>query len=150
MEIMLQRELNGISSASDKKSNRIRLCRHDTPCCESSCGLRLRVVLIIVFYVGLLPPLDPLKMVDHLLRRIQRTAKCPFKSVLSTLNITSMLMLMIRFVSRVIPISATNTATIKNLQSISEPTIKSGFDTPDNTPLKVSLSFLYWGATSSG
>jgi len=36
METMLQRELNGISS--DRKSNRIRLCRHDTPCCESDSG----------------------------------------------------------------------------------------------------------------
>lgn len=36
METMLQRELNGISS--DRKSNRIRLCRHDTPCCESNAG----------------------------------------------------------------------------------------------------------------
>jgi hypothetical protein len=37
-----------------------------------------------------------------------------------------------RFVSRVIPISATTTATIKNLQSVSIPIIKSGFETPEN------------------
>ena len=33
MEAMLKKELSGISS--DTKSNRIRLCRHDTPCCMS-------------------------------------------------------------------------------------------------------------------
>jgi tRNA acetyltransferase TAN1 len=44
-----------------------------------------------------------------------------------------------RFVSRVIPISATTTATLKNLQSISIPIIKSGFETPDNKPLKFAV-----------
>jgi len=42
-------------------------------------------------------------------------------------------------VSRVIPISATTTATIKNLQSISIPIIKSGFETPENKPLKFAI-----------
>jgi tRNA acetyltransferase TAN1 len=44
-----------------------------------------------------------------------------------------------RFVSRVIPISATTTATIKNLQSTSIPIIKSGFETPDHKPLKFAV-----------
>jgi tRNA acetyltransferase TAN1 len=99
-------------------------------------------------------------MVDHLLRRIQKSAKCPFKYVPS-LRITpsvndhptrryllihfdktsnkARLELTNRFVSRVIPISATTTATIKNLQSISIPIIKSGFETPDNKPLKFAV-----------
>jgi tRNA acetyltransferase TAN1 len=44
-----------------------------------------------------------------------------------------------RFVSRVIPISGTTTATIKNLQSVSIPIIKSGFETPENKPLKFAV-----------
>jgi len=80
-------------------------------------------------------------MVDHLLRRIQKSAKCPFKYALlnpsghdqDSQELTN------RFVSRVIPIQATTTATIKNLQSISIPIIKSGFETPDNKPLKFAV-----------
>jgi hypothetical protein len=34
MEAMLKKELSGISS--EEKSKRIRLCKHDTACCESS------------------------------------------------------------------------------------------------------------------
>jgi adenylyl- and sulfurtransferase ThiI len=94
-------------------------------------------------------------MVDHLLRRIQKSAKCPFKYVpfflsddVSHLAIPASrhsnhealrLELTDRFVSRVIPISATTTATIKNLQSISIPIIKSGFETPENKPLKFAV-----------
>ena len=84
MEAMLKKELSGISS--DTKSNRIRLCRHDTPCCTSL--LPFTIMLLenecmganeSVFYINLLPPLDPVRMVEHLLRRIQKSAKCPFK-----------------------------------------------------------------------
>lgn len=34
MEAMLKKELSGISS--EVKSKRIRLCKHDTPCCKFS------------------------------------------------------------------------------------------------------------------
>jgi len=37
MEAMLKKELSGISS--EEKSKRIRLCKHDTACCESSIPL---------------------------------------------------------------------------------------------------------------
>jgi adenylyl- and sulfurtransferase ThiI len=87
-------------------------------------------------------------MVDHLLRRIQKSAKCPFKyvpcihlSLTSPSHVieTDETELTNRFVSRVIPISATTTATIKNLQSTSIPIIKSGFETPENKPLKFAV-----------
>lgn len=48
-----------------------------------------------------------------------------------------------RFVSRVIPISATSQATLHQLKAISMPVIKAGFETPGNTPLKVSPSSLH-------
>ena len=86
MEAMLKKELSGISS--DTKSNRIRLCRHDTPCCMSvvpspfhhhASENEWTRANESVFYINLLPPLDPVRMVEHLLRRIQKSAKCPFK-----------------------------------------------------------------------
>jgi tRNA acetyltransferase TAN1 len=53
MEAMLKKELSGISS--DTKSKRIRLCRHDTPCCMSLLLLLLPFRLSFFFSFFLLP-----------------------------------------------------------------------------------------------
>lgn len=81
MEAMLQRELNDMSG--QERSKRFRLCRHDTPCCESHRRIvdasQSYIADQAVFYVQTLSPLDPLRLVEHLLRRIESTARCPLK-----------------------------------------------------------------------
>ncbi|EIW68239.1 hypothetical protein TREMEDRAFT_44662 [Tremella mesenterica DSM 1558] len=96
LEKMLKKELEGMSGKGKQMSTRFRLCRHEVAC---------------VFYVVCLPPLEPLKIILHILEKMEKTAKCPFK-----------------FVKRTIPIQAASGATLVQLKESSKSIIARGFE----------------------
>lgn len=76
-----------------------------------------------MFYVIVLEPLDPVRLVHRILEKTEETAKCPF-----------------RFLRRIVPVTATTNATLPALKTLAAPIVKAGFDTPDNRSLTVSDS----------
>jgi tRNA acetyltransferase TAN1 len=73
-----------------------------------------------VFYVNVLPPLDPVRLVQNMLSTVEISAQSAFK-----------------FVKRLVPISATSAATMAQLGQICTDVVKEGFKTYDNRALKV-------------
>jgi tRNA acetyltransferase TAN1 len=84
-------------------------------------GLRCAKYLTIVFYVEVLEPLDPIRIVHYILEQTEKNAKCPF-----------------RFLRRIVPMTGVTNATLPSLKLAAEPVIEEGFSTPDNVQLKVS------------
>ncbi|WWD19183.1 hypothetical protein CI109_103641 [Kwoniella shandongensis] len=104
-EEMLKRELDTIKG--DGKSKRFSLCAHD---------------IICVIYINVLPPLDPHRLVRHILEQAETTSRCP-----------------LRFCKRILPISSTCPATLKQLSDTAATLVKSAFSTPDQKPLKFAI-----------
>lgn len=93
---------------------------HDTMCGVSSLALT-RAKLTAVFYVIVLEPLDPVRLVHRILERTEETVQCPF-----------------RFLRRIVPITGTTNATIPALKTLAAPVIREGFATPANQSFTVS------------
>ena len=56
----------------------VGLCRHDMPCGKSA-DLPVSSSHAAVFYVNVLPPLDPVRIVTRILEITENTARCPLK-----------------------------------------------------------------------
>ncbi|ORX38402.1 hypothetical protein BD324DRAFT_620726 [Kockovaella imperatae] len=106
-EEMLKQELADMSV--EKKSSRFRLCKHETPC---------------VIYVEVLPPLDPARLVVHMMEQIEKNARCPF-----------------RYVQRVVPVLGTCGATLPQLSAMCPEVLKEGFQSDTAGP--VTFGILY-------
>ncbi|KAK4685628.1 tRNA acetyltransferase TAN1, partial [Tremellales sp. Uapishka_1] len=105
LEKMLQQELQTMVKPS--KSPRYRLCAYDTAC---------------ISYINVLSPLDPIRILQHLMGQIETTGRSPFK-----------------WVQRLTPVSAVGHATLAQLVEIAAPVIKSGFATPTNRALRFGI-----------
>ncbi|GMK55181.1 hypothetical protein CspeluHIS016_0202370 [Cutaneotrichosporon spelunceum] len=86
IEDMLKKELEGLAAHKTRQSHRFRLCKRDTVC---------------MLYINVLPPLDPIALVRHIVERCERTARCSF-----------------RFIQRLTPVSATAHADMDGLRRI--------------------------------
>ncbi|KLT45515.1 hypothetical protein CC85DRAFT_306697 [Cutaneotrichosporon oleaginosum] len=86
IEDMVRRELDELSAQSTRQSQRFRVCKRDTVC---------------MLYINVLPPLDPIALVRHIIERCERTGRCSF-----------------RFIQRLTPVSATAHADIESLRRI--------------------------------
>jgi len=92
----------------------------------------VREELTIVFYVEVLEPLDPVRIVHYILEQTEKNAKCPF-----------------RFLRRIVPMTGVTNATLPSLKLAAGSVIEEGFSTPDNTQLKVSCPLTCAGISSS-
>jgi tRNA acetyltransferase TAN1 len=106
IEDELARELEELRGGPKTgKSERFRLCKRDNAC---------------VVYIVVLAPLDPVRLVQHILAKCETTAKCGFRSV-----------------QRLTPISRTGPGNKTVLVELSEALLPEGLRMPDNAPVKV-------------
>ncbi|KIR68049.1 hypothetical protein I314_01542 [Cryptococcus bacillisporus CA1873] len=105
-EEMLKRDLESMKDAS-VKSQRFRLCSKEGFC---------------LIYVIILPPLQPHRLVEYILKHAESTGKCP-----------------LRHCKRLIPIPATAGATLRQLSEVAASVVKSGFESPDGQAFKFAV-----------
>lgn len=106
IEDMLKKELAALSGATPgSKSSRFRMTKRDSAC---------------VVYVVVLEPLDPVKLVNHIMEKCERTARCGY-----------------RFVQRLTPIAKTGPANKTTLEDMSTALLPDAFQTEDGRGLKV-------------
>lgn len=63
-----------------------------------------------VLYINVLPPLDPIVLVRHIIEKCERTARCSF-----------------RFTQRLTPVTAISHASLDNLRKIAAETLPEKF-----------------------
>ncbi len=96
--------------------------------------LRLKISVI---YINVLPPLDPNRLILHILEHVERTAKCPFKCLFTPCYRCKLADDWIRYTSRLTPIAATGGATLTQLAEVSQTVIEKGFATSTTSSLRV-------------
>jgi tRNA acetyltransferase TAN1 len=107
IEDMLKRELEGLASHKTRQSQRFRVCKRETGCSELPVHLSQ---LTSVLYINVLPPLDPIALVRHIIERCERTARCSF-----------------RFIQRLTPVSSTSHADMAGLRRIASEVLPGPF-----------------------
>lgn len=115
IEDMLKRELESLNSKPGK-SPRFRVCKRESACREYILDLLIEVVYIVV-----LKPLDPSKLVAHIMDKCETSARCSF-----------------RFVQRLMPITAVSNANLDKLAQLAAGVLPAVFDAPG---LKVGLAY---------
>ena len=125
---MLKRELDGMKK--QKKSNRFSQSFKGAGLIPRALSSRdhmwyanrtlLLIPLIKVFYVEVLEPLDPVRIVHYIMEQTEKNAKCPF-----------------RYLRRIVPMMGVTNATLPSLKVVAEPVVAAGFSTPENTQFKV-------------
>lgn len=86
--------------------------------------------------MGVLEPLDPVRLVHHILEQTERTAKCPFRCVLPVEN----RLLISRYLKRIVPLSAVSNATLPSLRTSALPVLTKGFESPTNQSFKYGIT----------
>ncbi|TYJ52308.1 hypothetical protein B9479_007094 [Cryptococcus floricola] len=105
-EEMLKKDLDSMKEDGEK-SRRFRLCLREGFC---------------LLYVNVLPPLDPHRIVRHILEQAESTGKYPLKHC-----------------KRLVPIPETSGATLKQLSDLAAKVVKPAFDTPDHRSFKFAI-----------
>lgn len=93
-----------------------------------------------MIYVIVLPPLRPHRLVEYVLEQAASTGKYPLRYVISSslpLPLTCVPMSSQRHCKRLIPISATAGATLRQLSEVTASVVKTGFESPDGRAFKV-------------
>ncbi|RSH77608.1 uncharacterized protein EHS24_003168 [Apiotrichum porosum] len=108
IEDMLKKELATMSGEPGKKSPRFRLCKRETAC---------------VVYIIVLAPLDPVKLVTHIMEGCERARKCS-----------------LRFVQRLTPITRAGNGTLNSLAELARDVLPAGFHTEDGRGLKFGIN----------
>lgn len=108
IEDMLKKELEAMTAAP-ARSSRFRVCKR-----ESACGKFAKLgQLMKVVYILVLKPLDPTKLVAHIMERCEASARCSF-----------------RFVQRLTPISMVGSAKLERLGEVASKVLPAGFERP--------------------